>query len=63
MSAFLLYLQQGQASDEQKEKWLPLARDFKIIGAYAQTELGHGKLWKFKRTTNFYTNVKAENRY
>ena len=33
---------QGQGSDEQKEKWLSLAREFKIIGAYAQTELGHG---------------------
>lgn len=30
------------ASDEQKEKFLPLARSFQIIGTYAQTELGHG---------------------
>ena len=26
----------------QKDKWLPLAKSFSIIGAYAQTELGHG---------------------
>ncbi|CAF2817046.1 unnamed protein product [Rotaria sp. Silwood2] len=30
------------ASDEQKEKFLPLARSFQIIGTYVQTELGHG---------------------
>ncbi len=33
---------QGQGTPEQQEKWLPLAKDYKIIGAYAQTELGHG---------------------
>ncbi|XP_048244379.1 peroxisomal acyl-coenzyme A oxidase 1-like [Haliotis rufescens] len=30
------------ATDEQKAEWLPLALNFKIIGTYAQTELGHG---------------------
>mmetsp|Transcript_22926 Transcript_22926/g.35311 ORF Transcript_22926/g.35311 Transcript_22926/m.35311 type:complete len:420 (-) Transcript_22926:426-1685(-) len=30
------------ANDEQSAKWLPLAKDMKIMGAYAQTELGHG---------------------
>ena len=34
---------QGQANEEQKKKWLPLAMNYKILGAYAQTELGHGK--------------------
>ncbi|TPX66950.1 acyl-CoA oxidase [Spizellomyces sp. 'palustris'] len=33
---------EGQCSNEQKAKWLPLALDNKIIGCYAQTELGHG---------------------
>lgn len=33
---------QGQGTVEQKAKWLPLAKNFSIIGAYAQTELGHG---------------------
>ena len=28
--------------DEQVKKWLPLATEMKILGAYAQTELGHG---------------------
>ncbi|KAL4876506.1 acyl-CoA dehydrogenase/oxidase C-terminal [Aspergillus karnatakaensis] len=31
-----------QASDEQRKYWLPLIEEWKIIGAYAQTELGHG---------------------
>lgn len=31
-----------QTSPEQRDKWLPLAKSFKILGAYAQTELGHG---------------------
>ena len=31
-----------QASEEQQAHWLPLIELWKIIGAYAQTELGHG---------------------
>jgi alkylation response protein AidB-like acyl-CoA dehydrogenase len=34
-----------QGTDEQKAKWLPLTRDLRIIGTYAQTELGHGKMY------------------
>ncbi|CAI5730645.1 unnamed protein product [Hyaloperonospora brassicae] len=33
---------ENQGDDEQRAKWLPLAKQFKILGAYAQTELGHG---------------------
>ena len=36
------HVMQGQASEKQKAKWLPLANNFSILGAYAQTELGHG---------------------
>ena len=32
----------GQGTDEQQQKWLPLAYRMQIIGCYAQTELGHG---------------------
>ncbi|KAL0487225.1 acyl-CoA oxidase [Acrasis kona] len=32
----------NQTNDEQRKKWLPLARDYKIMGTYAQTEIGHG---------------------
>jgi alkylation response protein AidB-like acyl-CoA dehydrogenase len=31
-------------TDEQKAKWLPLAQTYQLVGTYAQTELGHGKL-------------------
>ncbi|KAF2117114.1 acyl-CoA dehydrogenase/oxidase C-terminal [Lophiotrema nucula] len=30
------------SDDEQKAKWLPLTKSGKIVGAYVQTELGHG---------------------
>ena len=30
------------ANDDQAKRWLPLIRDLKITGAYAQTEIGHG---------------------
>ncbi len=32
----------GQGSGEQMQWWLPRALNFKMIGSYAQTELGHG---------------------
>ncbi|KAE8055879.1 hypothetical protein FH972_012691 [Carpinus fangiana] len=32
----------GQGTEEQLQKWLPLAYKMQIIGCYAQTELGHG---------------------
>ena len=31
-------------TEEQKAKWLPLGQTYKILGTYAQTELGHGKI-------------------
>lgn len=33
---------EGQGTEEQAAKWLPLAKSFSIIGCYAQTEMGHG---------------------
>jgi acyl-CoA oxidase len=42
------------ASDEQAKKWLPLIRDLKITGAYAQTELGHGSDVQNLQTTASY---------
>jgi acyl-CoA oxidase len=32
----------SQASDEQLSEWLPLVMSFRMVGCYAQTELGHG---------------------
>jgi acyl-CoA oxidase len=40
-----------QGTDEQKAKWLKLALDYDIIGAYAQTELGHGTFVRGMETT------------
>jgi acyl-CoA oxidase len=31
-----------QASEAQRAEWMPLIESWKIVGAYAQTELGHG---------------------
>jgi acyl-CoA oxidase len=37
--------------EEQKAEWLPLCRDWKMIGCYAQTELGHGSNVRALETT------------
>jgi len=37
--------------DEQQAEWLPLCRDWKMIGCYAQTELGHGSNVRGLETT------------
>eukprot|EP00986_Skeletonema_menzelii_P005041 scaffold1778_cov135-Skeletonema_menzelii.AAC.10 len=36
---------------EQQAQWLPLCRDWKMIGCYAQTELGHGSNIRALETT------------
>jgi len=51
---------EGQGTEEQKEKWLPLARDYKIIGAYAQTEMGHGTYIRGLETTATYDPTTQE---
>lgn len=33
---------ESMADDEQQKIWIPLAKDFRMFGTYAQTELGHG---------------------
>mmetsp|Transcript_1248 Transcript_1248/g.3006 ORF Transcript_1248/g.3006 Transcript_1248/m.3006 type:complete len:705 (-) Transcript_1248:128-2242(-) len=37
--------------DEQRSRWLPMCRDFKMIGCYAQTEIGHGSNIRALETT------------
>jgi len=41
-------------SKEQIEKWAPLAENLEVIGAYAQTELGHGSNLRGLETTATY---------
>ena len=36
---------------QQQKEWLPLCRDWKMIGCYAQTELGHGSNVRALETT------------
>ena len=42
MKHFAIVLQ-VQSTPEQLEKWMPLIKKYKIVGTYAQTEMGHGK--------------------
>ncbi|MCO5608791.1 hypothetical protein L7F22_063008 [Adiantum nelumboides] len=51
---------EGQATKEQLEYWLPLARSMKIIGCYAQTELGHGSNVRGIETTATFDPAKDE---
>ena len=37
--------------EEQKSRWLPMCRDWKMIGCYAQTEVGHGSNVRGLETT------------
>lgn len=37
--------------DEQQAEWLPLCRDWRMIGCYAQTEVGHGSNVRALETT------------
>lgn len=41
-------------TDEQREEWVSRAARCKIIGTYAQTELGHGTFVRGLETTATY---------
>jgi acyl-CoA oxidase len=41
----------SQASAEQQAEWLPKALGLKLVGTYAQTELGHGTFVRGLETT------------
>lgn len=44
----------SQANEEQQAYWLPLCYSLRIIGTYAQTELGHGTFVRGLETTATY---------
>ena len=46
--------------DHQVAMWLKLSSDFKIIGTYAQTELGHGSDVQNLKTTATYDVINKE---
>eukprot|EP00002_Diphylleia_rotans_P027228 TRINITY_DN5452_c0_g1_i1.p1 TRINITY_DN5452_c0_g1~~TRINITY_DN5452_c0_g1_i1.p1 ORF type:complete len:678 (+),score=161.81 TRINITY_DN5452_c0_g1_i1:125-2158(+) len=50
----------GQSSDEQRERWMPLAMTMQIIGCYAQTEMGHGSNVRALETTATYDKTTQE---
>ncbi|XP_060084929.1 peroxisomal acyl-coenzyme A oxidase 1-like [Ylistrum balloti] len=45
---------QKLGTEDQKRKWLPLAKTLKVVGTYAQTELGHGTFLRGLETTATY---------
>lgn len=44
----------SQATPEQQAHWLPRAYDLRVVGTYAQTELGHGTFVRGLETTAAY---------
>jgi acyl-CoA oxidase len=51
---------ENQGDAEQQARWLPLAESYRILGAYAQTELGHGSNVQGVETTAVYDKEKQE---
>lgn len=39
------------ANEEQKKHWMPLIKNHRILGCYAQTEMGHGSNVAMLETT------------
>jgi acyl-CoA oxidase len=51
---------ENQGDAEQQRQWLPLAKSFRILGAYAQTELGHGSNVQGIETTAEFDRASQE---
>ena len=50
----------GLGTEEQARKWLPLIREMKMTGCYAQTELGHGSYVQGLETTATFDRENQE---
>lgn len=50
----------SQGSEEQQAKWVAKAHKLEIIGAYSQTELGHGTFVRGLETTATYDPETAQ---
>ena len=48
---------QNQADDEQQDWWLTKVMSMKILGTYAQTEMGHGESYLVNRKQIPGTNL------
>eukprot|EP00118_Oscarella_pearsei_P020274 m.219063 g.219063 ORF g.219063 m.219063 type:complete len:411 (+) comp39918_c0_seq24:14-1246(+) len=53
-SSMFLPTIRGQGNEEQQKCWVPLAENYRIIGSYAQTEIGHGTYVRGIETTAKY---------
>ncbi|XP_065903315.1 peroxisomal acyl-coenzyme A oxidase 1-like [Dysidea avara] len=51
---------EGQANEKQKAQWLDVAKKLEIIGAYGQTEMGHGTYIRGLETTATYDSTTQE---
>ncbi|XP_063332619.1 peroxisomal acyl-coenzyme A oxidase 1 isoform X2 [Pelmatolapia mariae] len=50
----------SQCDHHQKKKWLPLAESYRVVGTYAQTEMGHGTHLRGLETTATYDPATQE---
>lgn len=49
----------SQCDPQQSRKWIPLAQSFRVLGTYAQTEMGHGQ----SRTPTPFILLTSETRF
>ena len=59
-AAMFLPTIEGQGTNVQKKQWVRRAKNFNLIGAYAQTELGHGTFLRGLETTATFDRKSQE---